>query len=36
VNRDELDRILDKIGAKGLPSLTAEEQAFLERFSGGH
>jgi membrane associated rhomboid family serine protease len=36
VNRDELDRILDKIGAKGLASLTAEEQAFLERFSGGH
>ena len=36
VNRDELDRILDKISAKGLASLTAEEQAFLERFSGGH
>ena len=36
VNRDELDRILDKISAKGLASLTPEEQAFLERFSGGH
>ena len=36
VNRDELDRILDKISAKGLASLTAEEHAFLERFSGGH
>jgi membrane associated rhomboid family serine protease len=36
VNRDELDRILDKISAKGLASLTPEERAFLERFSQQH
>jgi membrane associated rhomboid family serine protease len=36
VNRDELDRILDKISAKGLDSLTPEERAFLERFSQQH
>ncbi len=33
VNRDELDRILDKISAKGIASLTPDEKAFLERFS---
>ena len=33
VNRDELDRILDKIGAKGIGSLTPGEREFLERFS---
>lgn len=33
VNRDELDRVLDKIGATGLNSLTAAEREFLERFS---
>lgn len=33
VNRDELDRILDKISAKGLSSLNAGEREFLDRFS---
>jgi membrane associated rhomboid family serine protease len=33
VNRDELDRILDKISASGMTSLTAGEREFLERFS---
>ncbi|MBM4185932.1 MAG: rhomboid family intramembrane serine protease [Gemmatimonadetes bacterium] len=33
VNRAELDRILDKIGATGVASLTASEREFLERFS---
>jgi membrane associated rhomboid family serine protease len=33
VNRDELDRVLDKISATGLSSLTAGEREFLERFS---
>jgi membrane associated rhomboid family serine protease len=33
VNRDELDRILDKISARGLGSLTASEREFLDRFS---
>jgi membrane associated rhomboid family serine protease len=33
VNRDELDRILDKINATGLGSLTASEREFLDRFS---
>jgi membrane associated rhomboid family serine protease len=33
VNRDELDRILDKISAKGIGSLTAGEREFLDRFS---
>jgi membrane associated rhomboid family serine protease len=33
VNRDELDRILDKISARGLSSLTAAEREFLDRFS---
>jgi membrane associated rhomboid family serine protease len=32
VNRDELDRILDKISAAGIASLTPDERAFLERF----
>jgi len=36
VNREELDRILDKIGASGLKSLTPDELAFLERFSTKH
>jgi membrane associated rhomboid family serine protease len=36
VNRDELDRILDKISAKGMESLSPEERAFLERFSARH
>lgn len=34
VNRDELDRILDKISASGLGSLTSAEREFLDRFSG--
>jgi membrane associated rhomboid family serine protease len=33
VNRTELDRILDKIGASGVASLTSGEREFLERFS---
>lgn len=33
VNRAELDRILDKISASGVPSLTSSEREFLERFA---
>jgi membrane associated rhomboid family serine protease len=33
VNSEELDRILDKIGAGGVSSLTPDEREFLERFS---
>ncbi len=33
VNQEELDRILDKISSSGIGSLTADERAFLERFS---
>ncbi len=33
VNRGELDRILDKISASGVASLTTSERDFLERFS---
>ncbi|HET9274651.1 MAG TPA: rhomboid family intramembrane serine protease [Gemmatimonadales bacterium] len=36
VNRDELDRILDKISAKGINSLTPGEREFLDRFSTRH
>jgi membrane associated rhomboid family serine protease len=32
VNREEVDRILDKISAKGLASLTAQERQFLSNF----
>jgi membrane associated rhomboid family serine protease len=32
VNRDEVNRILDKISAKGLASLTNEERLFLSNF----
>jgi membrane associated rhomboid family serine protease len=32
VNRDEVNRILDKISASGLNSLTAEERVFLSNF----
>ena len=32
VNRQEVDRILDKIGATGLASLTAQERTFLSNF----
>ncbi len=33
VNREELDRILDKISAQGLETLSPSERDFLERFS---
>lgn len=33
VNRAELDRVLDKINTSGVGSLTADERAFLDRFS---
>jgi hypothetical protein len=36
VNRDELDRILDKINATGIGSLTPGEREFLDRFSTRH
>ena len=36
VNRDELDRILDKISASGIGSLTPSEREFLDRFSSRH
>ena len=36
VNRDELDRILDKISAAGIASLTPGEREFLDRFSARH
>lgn len=32
VNRDELDRVLDKIGKSGLSSLTPQERIFLSNF----
>jgi membrane associated rhomboid family serine protease len=32
INREEVNRILDKISAKGLNSLTAEERLFLSNF----
>ena len=32
VNRDEVDRILDKISASGITSLTAQERLFLSNF----
>jgi membrane associated rhomboid family serine protease len=32
VNRDEVNRILDKISAQGIASLTAEERIFLSNF----
>ena len=34
VNRDEVNRILDKINATGLDSLTSEERTFLSHFAG--
>ncbi|HEU5217028.1 MAG TPA: rhomboid family intramembrane serine protease [Gemmatimonadales bacterium] len=36
VNRDELDRILDKISGSGIASLTPGEREFLDRFSARH
>lgn len=35
VNREELDRVLAKIEDDGVGSLTADERAFLDRFSPG-
>jgi len=32
VNKEEVDRILDKISAKGLASLTPSERTFLSNF----
>jgi membrane associated rhomboid family serine protease len=34
VNRDEVNRILDKINASGVASLTNEERTFLSHFAG--
>lgn len=34
VNRDEVNRILDKIRVSGLESLTSEERTFLSHFAG--
>ena len=34
VNRDEVNRILDKIRASGVDSLTGEEKTFLSHFAG--
>jgi membrane associated rhomboid family serine protease len=36
LNREELNRILDKISGGGLASLTPDERAFLDRFSKRH
>lgn len=36
VNREELDRILDKISSEGIASLTQGEREFLDRFSTRH
>jgi hypothetical protein len=33
INREEVDRLLDKISAQGIQSLTPDERAFLERCS---
>ncbi len=33
VNRDELDRVIEKIKQSGIGSLTADERAFLDRFA---
>jgi hypothetical protein len=32
VNRDEVNRILDKISASGVDSLSAQERTFLSNF----
>ena len=32
-NREEVDRLLDKISAKGIGSLTAQERTFLAHFA---
>jgi hypothetical protein len=33
VNRDELDRVMNKVKAAGVGSLTPDERAFLDRFT---
>ena len=33
INRQEVDRLLDKISMKGIASLTPAERAALDRFS---
>jgi membrane associated rhomboid family serine protease len=33
VNRDELDRVIEKISTSGIGSLTPDERAFLDRFA---
>ncbi len=35
VNRDELDRVMEKIKTTGVGSLTPDERAFLDRFAPG-
>jgi len=35
VNRDELDRVVEKIKTSGVGSLTPDERAFLDRFTPG-
>ncbi len=35
INRDEYDRVLQKARKDGVPSLTVQERAFMERFMGG-
>ncbi len=35
INRDEYDRVLEKARQDGVPSLTAQERAFMERFVAG-
>jgi hypothetical protein len=32
INREEVDRLLDKISAKGIGSLTEQERVFLSHF----
>ena len=35
INRQEYDRVLEKARQLGVPSLTTQERAFMERFMGG-
>jgi hypothetical protein len=35
VNREELDRIIERIKSTGIGSLTPDERAFMDRFSPG-
>ena len=34
INREEYDRVLGKARREGIPSLTAQERAFMERLAG--